>query len=99
MEKWGEEIQDEREETESDGERAREPERVRCKEKGEKQGKSMLQCYAFAQVQGFQTTCGGNKAQEVTVVSEMLTSREREERQGKLYQDQKEDYDMTWSSG
>lgn len=32
----------------------------------------MLQCYASVQVQGFQTTCRSNKAQEVTVVSGML---------------------------
>lgn len=46
-----------------------------AKTRGEKQGKSMPQCYAFAEVQSFQTTCGCNKAQEVTVVSGMLKCR------------------------
>ena len=89
MERGERKIQDEKEEAERDEERARDPERVRCKGKGEKQGKSMLQCYAFAQVQCFQTTCGSNKAQEVTVVSEMFKSREREKKQGEFYYDQK----------
>lgn len=57
----------------------------------------MLQCYAFAQVQGFQTTCRSNKAQEVTVVSGMLKSKrqgETESQQAKLFYDQKEEDDV-----
>lgn len=35
----------------------------------------MAHCYVSARVQSFQTTCGGNKAQEVTVASGILESK------------------------
>lgn len=60
---------------------------------GRKERSRARACYRV-EVQGFQTTCGSNKAQEVMVVSGMLKSkrpREAEKEQGKLLYDQSED--------